>query len=153
MSSSSAFVNMSGPGPAGGGGEDEEKAMSEINTTPLVDVMLVLLIVFMITIPVVTQTVPVQLPDVENIATETKPENINISVNREGQTFWNSALVSNEELLARLESIAGQKPQPEVHVRADQATRYEYVGRVIVSAQRKGIMKVGFITQPASRTQ
>ena len=126
--------------------------MSEINTTPLVDVMLVLLIVFMITIPVITQTVPLELPHVENIPTETKPENINISVNRQGQVFWNQGLIqSNEELLRRFEGIARQQPQPEVHVRADQQTRYEYVGRVIVSAQRKGILKVGFITEPAGR--
>jgi biopolymer transport protein ExbD len=133
--------------------EEEERSMSEINTTPLVDVMLVLLIVFMITIPVVTQTVPLELPKVENIPTETKPENINISVNREGQTFWNGILVDNEQLLTRLEGIATQSPQPEVHVRADQMTRYEYVGRVIVSAQRKGIMKVGFITEPGRTAQ
>jgi biopolymer transport protein ExbD len=133
-------------------GEDE-RAMSEINTTPLVDVMLVLLIVFMITIPVITQTVALELPNVENIPTETKPENINISVNRQGQVFWNQSLVDNEELMRRFEGIARQQPQPEVHVRADQQTRYEYVGRVIVSAQRKGILKVGFITEPAPRGQ
>src|SRR5262245_45407502 len=127
---------------------EEERAMSEINTAPLVDVMLVLLIVFMITIPVITHTVPLTLPNVENIATATKPENINISVNKDGQVFWNQALVDNQQLLANFESIARKVPQPEVHVRADQQTRYEYVGRVILSAQRKGIMKVGFITEP-----
>jgi biopolymer transport protein ExbD len=132
---------------------EEQRAMSEINTTPMVDVMLVLLIVFMITIPVITQTVPLELPHVENIPTETKPENITIAVNAAGQVFWNQGLVDNEELLRRFESIARQQPQPEVHVRADQKTRYEYVGRVIVSAQRKGILKVGFITEPAGRAQ
>jgi biopolymer transport protein ExbD len=132
---------------------DEERTMSEINTTPLVDVMLVLLIVFMITIPVITQTVSLELPNVENIPTETKPENITIAVNRQGQVFWNQALVDNDQLLARLDSIARQQPQPEVHVRADQQTRYEYVGRVIVSAQRKGILKVGFITEPQGKGQ
>jgi len=129
--------------------EDEGRALSDINTTPLVDVMLVLLIVFMITIPVITQTVPVDLPEVSNEATKTKPENINISVNKEGQVFWNQSLVpDNDDLLRRLESVAVMKPQPEVHIRADQQTRYENVGRVIVDAQRKGIMKVGFITLP-----
>jgi biopolymer transport protein ExbD len=145
--SSSALQSMSAGPP------DEERTMSEINTTPLVDVMLVLLIVFMITIPVVTQTVPLELPKVENIPTETKPENINISVNRDGQIYWNGILVDNEQLLTRLDGIARQQPQPEVHVRADQTTRYEYVGRVIVSAQRKGIMKVGFITEPGRAAQ
>lgn len=145
--SGSAFQNM------GASAEEDERTMSEINTTPLVDVMLVLLIVFMITIPVVTQTVPLELPKVENIPTETKPENINISVNSQGQIFWNGLLVNNDQLLTRLEGIATQQPQPEVHVRADQQTRYEYVGRVIVSAQRKGIMKVGFITEPGRAAQ
>jgi biopolymer transport protein ExbD len=142
---SSAFESMNAPAAS----EDDERALSEINTTPLVDVMLVLLIVFMITIPVITQTVPVELPKVRNEATKTKPENINLSVNREGQVFWNQILVSdNDELLKRFESIATIVPQPEVHIRADQKTRYEFVGRVIVDAQRKGILKVGFITEP-----
>ena len=142
----SAFQDMNAPLEM-----DEERTMSEINTTPLVDVMLVLLIVFMITIPVITQTVPVELPKVRNEATKTKPENINLSINKEGQVFWNQSLVpDNNTLLERFDSIARLQPQPEVHIRADQVTRYEYVGRVIVDAQRKGIMKVGFITEPDS---
>jgi biopolymer transport protein ExbD len=132
--------------------EDDERAMSEINTTPLVDVMLVLLIVFMITIPVITQTVPLDLPRVRNLATQTKPENINISVNRDCQTYWNQAQVPDTNaLLERLKTVAVQKPQPEVHVRADQTTRYECVGRVILTAQRAGIQKVGFITEPGAQ--
>ena len=143
--SSSSFVELNM------GSQEDERALSDINTTPLVDVMLVLLIVFMITIPVITQTVPVDLPEVSNEATKTKPENINISVNKEGQVFWNSALVANnDDLLQRLEGVARMQPQPEVHIRADQQTRYENVGRVIVDAQRKGIMKVGFITLPGA---
>ena len=128
--------------------EEDERAMSEINTTPLVDVMLVLLIVFMITIPVITHTVPVELPHVRNLATQTKPENVNISINRDGQIYWNLTVVDTNQLLERLKSAAVQKPLPEVHVRADQMTRYEYVGRVILTAQRAGIQKVGFITEP-----
>ena len=129
--------------------DEDERPMNEINTTPLVDVMLVLLIVFMITIPVITQTVPLELPQVRNVPTQTKPENISISVNREGQVFWNAALVAdNTALLNRLKEVAVVQPQPEVHVRADQHTKYEYVGRVILDAQRAGIMKVGFITEP-----
>ena len=128
--------------------EEDERAMSEINTTPLVDVMLVLLIVFMITIPVITHTVPLDLPHVRNLATQTKPENVNISINKEGQIFWNLSLVTTAELLERLKGAAVQKPQPEVHVRADQMTRYEKVGTVILTAQRAGIQKVGFITEP-----
>jgi biopolymer transport protein ExbD len=140
----STFQGMNPP-PA----EEDERAMSEINTTPLVDVMLVLLIVFMITIPVITHTVPVELPKVRNEATKTAPENVNLSVNPEGQVFWNQSLIQdNATLLERLKGVAVQKPQPEVHVRADQRTRYEHVGRVILSAQRAGIQKVGFITEP-----
>jgi len=134
--------------------EGEERALSDINTTPLVDVMLVLLIVFMITVPVITHTVPVDLPEVSNEATKTKPENINISINKEGQVFWNQVLVKdNDELLQRLGEIAVMQPQPEVHIRADRETRYENVGRVIVDAQRRGIMKVGFITLPTAQGQ
>jgi biopolymer transport protein ExbD len=129
--------------------DDDGRTMSEINTTPLVDVMLVLLIVFMITIPVITHTVPVDLPKVRNEATKTKPENVNLSVNKDGQVFWNQSLIpDNNALLERLKGVAILKPQPEVHVRADQQTRYEYVGRVILSVQRAGIQKVGFITEP-----
>ena len=141
MSSSFVELNM--------GHEADERSLSDINTTPLVDVMLVLLIVFMITIPVITHTIPVDLPEVSNEATKTKPENINISVNKEGQVFWNQILVANnDDLLNRLGEVAQMQPQPEVHIRADQQTRYENVGLVIVDAQRKGIMKVGFITLP-----
>jgi biopolymer transport protein ExbD len=136
---------MFAPPPAG----DEERTMSEINTTPLVDVMLVLLIVFMITIPVITHTVPVELPKVRNEATKTAPENINLAVNKDGQIFWGQTLVPDvPALLERLKGAAVLQPQPEVHVRADQTTRYEYVGRVILTAQRAGIRKVGFITEP-----
>src|SRR6202008_2748456 len=99
----SSYAAMNAP-PA----QDDERAMSEINTTPLVDVMLVLLIVFMITIPVITHTVPLELPKVRNLATQTKPENVNISVNRDGQIFWNLSLVDTAQLLERLKSAAVQ---------------------------------------------
>lgn len=143
---SSAFLEMNA-----GGAESGDRPMNDINTTPLVDVMLVLLIVFMITVPVITQTVPVNLPQVRNQATETKPENINISVNKEGQVFWNQGLLpDNNALLERLKNSAQMVPQPELHIRADQQTRYEFVGRVILDAQRAGIQKVGFITEPGA---
>jgi biopolymer transport protein ExbD len=131
------------------GSEDEERAMSEINVTPLVDVMLVLLIIFIITIPVITQSVKVELPKAANQATQTKPENINIAVDKEGNVYWNTALVpSQEALLDRLKTVAVMIPQPEIHVRGDRATKYEHVGRVVVLTQRAGIQKVGFITEP-----
>jgi biopolymer transport protein ExbD len=133
-------------GPAEGG---EDEVVSTINTTPLVDVMLVLLIIFLITIPVVIKTVPVQLPQVSNEATKTKPENVVISVDADGGIFWNNVLVpSTNELFERMAKVAVMQPQPEVHVRGDKTTRYEFIGRVIVTCQRAGILKVGFITEP-----
>ena len=129
--------------------DEEERAMSEINVTPLVDVMLVLLIIFIITIPVITQSVKVELPKAANQATVTKPENINIAVDKDGNVYWNTMLIPTQEgLLERLKSVAVMNPQPELHVRGDRATAYEHIGRVIVLAQRGGIQKVGFITEP-----
>ena len=127
---------------------DDDKAMSEINVTPLVDVMLVLLIIFLITIPVITQSVKVELPKAANIPTQTKPENVNIAVDKEGNVYWNTMLVTQEQLLERLRKVATQDPQPEVHVRGDRETQYEHIGRVIVLCQRSNILKVGFITEP-----
>jgi biopolymer transport protein ExbD len=132
----------------GGPGEDEEP-MSAINTTPLVDVMLVLLIIFLITVPVITQSVKVDLPHASNIPTQTKPENINIAVDTDGNVYWNTALVPTQDaLLAKLKSVAVMDPQPEIHVRGDKHTKYESIGRVVVLCQRAGIVKVGFITEP-----
>ena len=131
---------------------DEDEVIGVINTTPLVDVMLVLLIIFLITIPVVTHTVPVKLPNEINQPYKTKPENINLAINKDGEIFWNESLIAdNNVLLAKLKTIAVQVPQPEVHIRGDQNARYEYVGRVILTAQRAGIAKVGFITEPPAR--
>jgi biopolymer transport protein ExbD len=128
---------------------DEDKAISEINVTPLVDVMLVLLIIFLITIPVITQSVKVELPKAANIPTQTKPENINIAVDKEGNVYWNTLLVPTQDaLLDRIKSVAVLDPQPEIHVRGDRGTAYEHIGRVIVLAQRGGIQKIGFITEP-----
>jgi biopolymer transport protein ExbD len=132
--------------------DGEDQLNSTINTTPLVDVMLVLLIIFLITIPVVTHTVPVELPKETNIPTQTKPDNINISVDREGNIYWNEKIVPDmANLLERMKTEAVKDPQPEVHIRGDLATRYEFVGRVVFAAQRAGIVKVGFITEPPPR--
>src|SRR5512137_739335 len=129
--------------------EDEDKSISEINVTPLVDVMLVLLIIFLITVPVITQSVKVDLPKAANIPTQTKPENVNIAVDADGNVFWNTGLVPTPEaLLERLKAVAVMDPQPEIHVRGDKHTKYENIGRVIVLCQRSGIQKVGFITEP-----
>jgi biopolymer transport protein ExbD len=131
--------------------EAEDEVVSSINTTPLVDVMLVLLIIFLITIPVVIQSTPVELPKEANQPTQTKPENINVAVNKDGDVFWNNELVDDKKLLARLKEIAVKQPQPEVHVRADKSARYEFVGKVVFACQRAGILKIGFITEPPVR--
>jgi biopolymer transport protein ExbD len=137
-------------GPDAGGGEDE--VMAAINTTPLVDVMLVLLIIFLITIPVVVQQVPLTLPKERNVPTQTKPENVVIAVDREGDVFWNLEYVKDSKaLFEKLKKVAVLKPQPEVHIRADSKVRYEAVGRVVATAQRAAILKIGFITEPPAR--
>jgi len=131
------------------GDNSDEKPISEINTTPLVDVMLVLLIIFLITVPVITQSVKVELPKAANIPTQTKPENVNIAVDKEGNVYWNTALVPTQDaMLDRLKTVAVLDPQPEIHVRGDRATAYEHIGRLMVLCQRAGIQKVGFITEP-----
>jgi biopolymer transport protein ExbD len=130
-------------------GGEEGGAIASINTTPLVDVMLVLLIIFLITIPVITKTVPVTLPKAVNIPTQTKPENITIAVDKEGNIFWNDKRVANRnELLGLVEGAAVRKPQPEIHIRGDREARYEDIGRVMYAIQRGGIVKVGFLTEP-----
>jgi biopolymer transport protein ExbD len=133
----------------GGGNSEEPTAMSTINTTPLVDVMLVLLIIFLITIPVINKTVKVNLPKAVNIPTQTKPENITIAVDKEGNIYWNDKRIANQnDLLANVKAAAVKKPQPEIHIRGDKETRYEAIGRVMYMIQRGGIVKVGFLTEP-----
>ena len=133
----------------GGSGGDEDEVVSTINTTPLVDVMLVLLIIFLITIPVVTQTIAMNLPKETNIARQTKPENIEISVNKDGDVFWNGqAVADNEALFQRLKKIAVLNPQPEIHIRGDEKSRYESIGRVVFACQRAAIAKISFVTEP-----
>jgi len=135
-----------------GSPEGEDEVVSTINTTPLVDVMLVLLIIFLITVPVVTTSIPVQLPKERNEIRETKPENITISVDQNGRIFWNDLQLKNTDaLIERLKKIAVLVPQPEVQIRGDGGARYEGVGKVIYACQRAGIAKVGFITEPPVR--
>jgi biopolymer transport protein ExbD len=136
-------------GPAEG---DEDEAISTINTTPLVDVMLVLLIIFLITVPVVTTSIPVQLPKERNEIRETKPENITISVDMNGRIYWNDLYIpTTTALIDRLKRVSRLTPQPELQIRGDGSANYEGVGTVIYAAQRAGIVKVGFITEPPAR--
>ena len=131
------------------GAEDQDEIISTINTTPLVDVMLVLLIIFLITIPVVTTSVKVDLPKEKNLIRETKPENVIISVNAAGQIYlFDTVIKSPADLLLRMKTFAIQQPQPEVQIRGDASANFESVGRVMYAVQRAGIVKVGFITEP-----
>jgi biopolymer transport protein ExbD len=131
------------------GGDSDDGTISAINTTPLVDVMLVLLIIFLITVPVVVESTPVQLPTESNIPTQTKPENVVLVATKEGQIFWNLKLVPNVDVLFdSLKKVAAQDPQPEVHIRGDVDARYEHVGRLVLTCQRAGITKLGFILEP-----
>jgi biopolymer transport protein ExbD len=135
-------------GPAG----DDDDVISAINTTPLVDIMLVLLIIFLITVPVVTTSIPVELPKERNEIRETKPENITISVDATGGIYWNELRLANTNaLIERLKKVSVLTPQPEVQIRGDGGANYDSVGRVIYACQRAGIAKVGFITEPPVR--
>jgi biopolymer transport protein ExbD len=126
----------------GSSGEGEDAVISAINTTPLVDVMLVMLIIFLITIPVVTTSVPVTLPKERVEVRETKPENVIISVDTAG------SVTSTEALVDKLKKVSTVKPQPEVQIRGDMTSRYEGVGKILYACQRAGIVKVAFITEP-----
>jgi biopolymer transport protein ExbD len=130
--------------------DGEDQALNAtINTTPLVDVMLVLLIIFLITVPVINKRINVNLPDAANIATQTKPENIVIAVTANGDIYWNNSKVADsQELINKIKDKAVVKPQPEIHIRADKDALFQSVGRVLYAIQRGGIVKVGFITQP-----
>jgi biopolymer transport protein ExbD len=132
-----------------GGDSDGGDMMADINVTPLVDVMLVLLIIFIITIRVIIQQVPIQLPKATNLPTTTKPENITIAVDKNGAMYWNTKLLGSiDELKTQLRGIVRTEPQPEVHIRGDSNARYQFVGQVLVTTQQIGIKKVAFITEP-----
>jgi biopolymer transport protein ExbD len=137
----------------GAGDSEEAELNTTINTTPLVDVMLVLLIIFLVTIPVILKIHPVELPNAKNIATITKPENIVIVVDKDENIFYDNAPIAQAELKDKLEtalrsSLAHGSPLPEVHIRGDKDVRFEAVGRVIFACQQAGILKVGFLTEP-----
>ena len=132
---------------------DDDAVMSEINTTPLVDIMLVLLIIFLITSPVVLKLQNVNLPAETNQVTKTTPEDINITVNKDGEMYWNQRRIANtDELFKFFAEQSVKVPQPAVKVRGDQATRYEAIGRVIYTAQRAGVQKVGFVIEPPDKS-
>ncbi len=129
--------------------DDADEVMNEINMTPLVDVMLVLLIIFIITVPVMKHAVPVDLPRASNEREVVKPETIRLSVTADGKYHWNETAISDEELEPRLQAEAQKDPQPDLHIRGDKDVRYERVAQVMSAAQRAGVRKIGFVTDPA----
>lgn len=134
------------------GTQDEpDEVMNEINMTPLVDVMLVLLIIFIITIPVMKHAVNIDLPRATNQVQEVKPETIRLSVDAQGAYWWNENKVADADLVPMLQVEAAKEPQPELHIRGDKDVRYERVAQVMAAAQQAGVKKIGFITEPKSK--
>ena len=132
----------------GSGLDDDSEVMSEINMIPLVDVMLVLLIIFIITVPVLTHSVKLDLPRADNTPNEIKPQTITLAVTSDAQFHWNEDTITMGELEARLAEIASQEPQPEVHIRGDRKVEYEHVLKLMAAVQRSGMLKVGFVSEP-----
>jgi len=128
---------------------DDQQEMSEINMTPLVDVMLVLLIIFIITVPVITHSVNVDLPQASQQPTEVKPDVVTLTVQRDGALMWNDETLTFENLELRLQAVAQQDKQPELRIQGDKAVEYEKVVQVMAAAQRAGVEKLGFVTEPA----
>ncbi len=128
--------------------DDSDEVMNEINMTPLVDVMLVLLIIFIITIPVMKHSVNVDLPRATNQPENVKPETVNLSIDAEGLYHWNAQPISDEALVAQLQAEGAKDPQPDLHIRGDKNVRYERVAQAMAAAQRAGVRKIGFVTDP-----
>ncbi|WP_432723520.1 biopolymer transporter ExbD [Jeongeupia wiesaeckerbachi] len=134
-----------------GGLDDNDEVMSEINMTPLVDVMLVLLIIFIITVPVINHAVKMDLPRAANQPQQIKPENIALSIDAAGQRFWQGEKIDDAMLDERLKAAAEKKPQPELHLTADRNVRYEVVAQTMAAAQRNGLERIGFVTDPKAQ--
>ena len=128
--------------------DDADEVMNEINMTPLVDVMLVLLIIFIITVPVMKHSVNVDLPKAQNLPEETKPETVRLTVDADGKYHWNEFAITDEDLVRQLEAEAAKEPQPDLHIRGDKNVRYERVAQAMAEAQRAGVRKIGFVTDP-----
>ena len=128
--------------------DDADEVMNEINMTPLVDVMLVLLIIFIITVPVMKHSVNVDLPKAQNLPEETKPKTVRLTVDADGKYHWNEFAITDEDLVRQLEAEAAKEPQPDLHIRGDKNVRYERVAQAMAAAQRAGVRKIGFVTDP-----
>jgi biopolymer transport protein ExbD len=131
--------------------DDTDEVMNEINMTPLVDVMLVLLIIFIITVPVMKHAVNIDLPQASNQAQDVKPETVRLSVDAQGQYFWNESQIADDDLPRMLKVEAARQPQPELHIRGDRDVRYERVAQAMAAAQQSGLRKIGFITEPRAQ--
>jgi biopolymer transport protein ExbD len=134
-----------------GGDNHHTQPMAEINTTPMVDVMLVLLVIFIITAPLLTHAVKIDLPQASSQPNQEKPNTITLSINAEGKLFWNDAPLEDAELVSRLATEAQKQPQPELHLRAERITPYQKLAEIMSAAQSAGIMKIGFITDPKQK--
>jgi biopolymer transport protein ExbD len=126
----------------------DDSIMSEINMTPMVDVMLVLLIIFIITLPVMQQAVKIELPKANSVRNEVKPESVQLTIDGKGQIFWNSAAIDLATFNGYAEKAAQKEPQPEINLRADKSVKYEYVAQVLAASRRAGLTKLGFVTDP-----
>lgn len=144
-------MSMIGGPNLGFGQQGHQAPMSEINTTPLVDVMLVLLVIFIITAPLLTHAVKIDLPQASSQPVVEKPEVIDLAIDKAGQTFWNDQAISAEDLVEKFKASAGQHPQPELHIRADLDTRYQVLAELMAQAQQAGLSKIGFISTPTTR--
>jgi biopolymer transport protein ExbD len=131
--------------------DDTDEVMNEINMTPLVDVMLVLLIIFIITVPVMKHSVEIDLPRASSQPQDTKPETVRLSVDAQGAYYWNENRIADEALPRMLKEAAAKNPQPELHIRGDKAVRYERVAQAMAAAQQAGVRKIGFITEPQTK--
>lgn len=132
--------------------DDTDEVMHEINMTPFVDIMLVLLIIFIVTVPVMQHAVAVDLPQASNQRLDAKPETVRLAVDAQGNYFWNDDPVDDAQLTGNLVAMASKSPQPELHIRGDKLVRYERIAQAMASAQRSGIKKIGFVTEPAPET-
>lgn len=130
----------------GGFNDNKQAPMSEINVTPMVDVMLVLLVIFIITAPMFTHAIKLDLPNAQSAPAPEKPETISLSINHVGAIYWNNDVISDKDLDAKLAVAAKKNPQPELQLRADKATRYEVIAQVMAAAQTNGLTKIGFVT-------
>ena len=128
--------------------QNEDSIMSEINMTPMVDVMLVLLIIFIITLPVIQQAVKVDLPKANSVRNEVKPESVQVSIDAKGQIYWNSTPVTLKAYNENADKASQEDPQPEINLRADKSVQYDYVAKVLAASKRAGLTKLGFITEP-----